>query len=159
MAKTYYLKFGTGNPANFTGLSPTLTIFNVSQGATPLAAPGITESPALSGLYSFIYGPTISIIFQADGGAALASTDRYIIGALDPIQAVNEQVGTVSDSFGSTAADPTTLLGYAKRFLENLEGNALFTKNTGIWNILSRGSSTLLATKTLTNTTTSSTKS
>jgi hypothetical protein len=157
MSKSYYLKFGTGDPADKTGLSPTFVIFSAG-GLTSVVAPGITETPAASGLYRFDYGPTLSILFKADGGAALASGDRYIIGSLDPIQAVDEKVGTVNDSFGSTSVDPTTVLGYVKRNLEFHEGNAIFTKATGLWDIYSRGSSTLLKEKALTNTTTSATK-
>lgn len=151
MAKTFFLKFGSGNPATYTGLSPTLTIFS-AYGSSALAAPGITETPVSSGLYSFSYEPLSSIAFVCDGGSALSSADRYITGVLDPIQAVDERAGTTSDSFGSTGTDPTTILGYLKRIQELLEGNATFTKSTGVWNIYSRGSSTLLREKTLTNT-------
>lgn len=155
--KTYYLQFGSGNPADYTGLSPTLVIFSAA-GLTALTAPGITETPAGSGLYSFEYGPTQSIIFKSDGGANLASGDRYIVGVLDPIQAVDEKIGYTSDSFGSTSADPGTVMGYLKRAQEFSEGNATFTKSSGIWQIYSRGSSTLIAQKTLSNTTTSAGK-
>ena len=151
--KTYYLKFGTGDPANFTGLTPTFTIFS-SGGMTAITAPGVTETPAASGLYSFTYGPTISILFKCDGGVALSGSDRYIVGTLDPIQAVDEKVGTTSDSIGSTATDPSTVLGFLKRSQEFNEGNATFTKATGIWKVFSRGSSILITQKTLTNTTT-----
>lgn len=156
--KTYYLKFGSGDPVPFSGLSPTFTVFSAG-GLTSLAAPGITETPAGSGYYRFDYaGPTLSIIFKADGGAALASGDRYISGALDPIQAVDDKVGYTTDSFGSTSTDPGSILGYLKRSLEFWEGNATFTKSTGIWDIYSRGSSTLLREKALTNTTTAAGK-
>ncbi len=158
MAKTYYLKFGTGDPVPFTGLSPTLSVFSAN-GLTALTAPGITETPAGGGIYSFIYAPTLSILFKADGGAALASGDRYISGALDPIQAVDDKVGYLTDSFGSTSADPTTLMGYSKRNQEFQEGNAVFTKSTGKWDIYNRGSTTLIAEKSLTNSTTAATKS
>lgn len=156
MAKTYRLQFGTGDPAPYTGLSPTLTVF--STGLTALAAPGITELPTGSGFYQFSYDPSVPIVFKADGGAVLSATDRYITGVLDPIQSVDEKIGTTSDSFGSTAVDPTTIFGYAKRNQEMLEGNASFNKSTGVWSIYSRGSSTLLQTKTLTNTVSSATK-
>lgn len=152
MAKSYWLKFGTGDPSSYTGLAPTLTIFSAG-GLTALSAPGITEPIVGSGLYRFDYGPTTSIVFLADGGAGLSSGDRYITGVLDPIQAVDEKVGTLSDSFGSTATDPASVLGYLKRSMEFLEGNATFTKATGTWDIYSRGSSTLLREKALTNTT------
>lgn len=155
--KDYWLKFGTGDPASFTGLSPTFTIFSL-EGITSLVAPGVTETPSGSGFYRFQYGPTLSIIFKADGGAALATGDRYISGALDPIQVVDERIGTVSDSFGSTSVDPATVLGYLRRNIEFQEGNAIFTKSTGIWDIYSRGSSTLLREKQLSNDTTSADK-
>lgn len=157
MSKQYYLKFGTGDPSNYTGLTPTFSIFSVN-GVSALAAPGITETPVGSGLYGFIYGPTLSILFKADGGSNLASSDRYIIGTLDPIQAVDEKIGYATDSFGSTATDPSTVLGYLRRSQEFSEGNAQFTKSTGIWSVYSRGSSTLLTEKTLTNTTTAAGK-
>lgn len=157
MSKKYYLKFGSGDPASYTGLSPTFSIFAIN-GVSGIVAPGITESPVGSGLYGFIYGPTQSIIFKADGGVALSTGDRYIVGALDPIQAVDESIGTRSDSFGSTSADPTTVYGYMRRSQEFQEGNALFTKATGVWDIYSRGSSTLLVSKTLSNDTTAAEK-
>lgn len=157
MAKQYYLKFGSGDPVNYTGLSPTFTIFSYN-GVTAITAPGITESPSGSGLYGFIYGPSMSILFKADGGSALAAGDRYIVGTLDPIQAVDEKIGFTTDSIGSTAVDPSTVLGYLKRSQEFSEGNAQFTKSTGIWSVYSRGSSTLLTEKTLTNTTTAAGK-
>ena len=158
MAKRYSLAFGTGDPRLNTGLSPTLILFfNADTGAT-LPAPGITEILAGSGFYQFSYGPTFSINFLADGGAALSSSDRYVKGVLDPIQAVDEKVGTLGDSFGSTSVDPQTVIGYLKRAQEYLEGNSNFDKSTGVWDVYSRGSSTLLVEKTLTNTTTAATK-
>ena len=150
MAKTYYLQFGSGNPMNNTGLTPTFTVFSAN-GISAQAAPGITETPAGGGLYRFTYFPTFPIVFVADGGGALGVNDRYIAGTLDPVQAVDEQIGTVADSFGSTSSDPATVFGYLKRALEFWEGNALYTKATGIWQIFSRGSSTLLRQKTLAN--------
>ncbi len=157
MAKTYYLVFGSGNPSSYSGLTPTLSVFSL-QGLTALTAPGITELPTGSGFYQFQYAPTLSIVFVADGGSALATGDRYIPGVLDPIQAVDERIGTVNDSFGSTATDPSTLFGYAKRAQENQEGDSVFVKATGVWSIYSRGSSTLLAEKNLANNVTQATK-
>lgn len=155
MAKTYWFTFGTESTAN-TGLTPVFTYF-ISPGVT-LSAPGITESVSGTGAYSFEYGPTAPICFQIDGGAALSSSTRYIQGALDPIQAVDEKIGTTSDSFGSTSVDPASLMGYVKRLQENLEGNENFNKSTGILDIYSRGSSTLLIEKTITNSSSSATK-
>ncbi len=158
MSKTYYLKFGTGNPATYTGLTPTFTVFSAN-GMTTLTAPGITEGPVGSGIYGFQYGTTQSIVFLADGGVALSSSDRYIIGSLDPVQAVDQTIGQVTDSYGTTLTDPASVLGYCKRAQEFNEGNKTFTKSTGIWDIYSRGSSTLLREKAITNTVTSATSS
>lgn len=157
MTKIYYLKFGSGDPATFSGLFPTFTIFS-AQGLTALSAPGITEMPTGSGLYQFQYGPTQAIVFKADGGNSLASGDRFISGTLDPIQAVDQQLGFSTDSFGSTATDPASMWGYLKRLQEFFEGDQIYTKATAILQIFNRGSTTLLRTKNLTNTTTSATK-
>lgn len=158
MAKNYFLQFGAGDPATYTGLTPTFIIFSAF-GTSALTAPGITESPVGSGFYGFNYEPVIPVVFKVDGGASVPSADRYITNALDPIQAVDERIGTTSDSFGSTAVDPSTVIGYLKRNQEFSEGNAVFTKSSGLWDIYSRGSSTLLREKALTNTTSSATKS
>lgn len=158
MAKQYWLKFGSGDPAINTGLFPTFTIF-YAQGLTAITAPGITETPSGGGLYSFSYEATMSIVFKVDGGSGLSATDRYISSALDPVQAVDERIGQTTDSFGSTNVDPSTLFGSLKRNQEFQEGNAVFNKSTATWDIYSRGSSTLLAEKVLTNTVTSATKS
>lgn len=158
MAKTYYLQFGSANPASFTGLTPTFTIFSAN-GISAQTAPGITETPSGSGLYRFQYFPTFPIIFVADGGAALSSSDRFVTGTLDPAQAVDEQIGTIADSFGSTSTDPTTIWGHTKRNQEFNEGNAIYTKSTGTWDISSRGSSTLLRSKTLANNASTASKS
>lgn len=155
--KTYYLKFGSGDPRTNTGLSPTFITFS-AQGLTALTPPGITETPTGLGLYQFMYGPTQAIVFLADGGSNLSEGDRYITATLDPIQAVDQQIGFATDSFGSTSSDPTTLWGYLKRILEFFEGDQTYTKATGILQIFNRGSTTLLRQKTLTNTTTSATK-
>lgn len=155
--KQYWLKFGSGDPSAYSGLTPTMTIFSAG-GLTAVTAPGITEIIASSGLYTFFYGPTISTIMVVDGGSGLSAADRYITGALDPLQAVDEKVGTINDSFGTDSVDPTTLFGYAKREQEFNEGNASFVKATGVWSIYSRGSSQLLREKDLTNDTTSATK-
>jgi hypothetical protein len=117
-----------------------------------MVGPTISEIPTATGLYTFAYDPTLPISFVCDGGSSLSSGDRFVVGILDPVQAVDAKVGFSFNSFGSTSSDPTTLLGYAKRNLEFQEGDATFNKTTGAWDIYSRGASTLLREKTLTNT-------
>lgn len=158
MAKTYWFSFGNTDGTSFTGLTPSFTLFQLETGTTT-TPPGITERIAGTGAYQFSFaGSTLSTFFRIDGGAALAATDRYIRGVLDPIQTVDQKIGTTTDSFGSTSVDPTTLFGYAKRNQEIQEGNEVFNKSTGDFQILSRGSSTLLADKTVTNSSTQVTK-
>ena len=130
-----------------------MVVFNTA-GGTAIAAPSITEPGVSTGFYLFSYGPTASISFLVDGGSALADTDRYVQGVLDPIQVVDERVGTLTDSIGSTTTDPGSVFAYLKRNQEVSEGNATFSKTTGVWSLYSRGSSTLLREKSLANTTT-----
>lgn len=148
--KYYQLRFGTGNPAGFAGLAPTFTIFQ-HPGGSLLVPPGITEIPTATGLYYFTFGPTLPISFVVDGGAALSSSNRYITGMLDPIQAVDQKVGFDFETYGTTIG-PSTLIGYNKRILQFFEGDQTFDKSTGAMQTFGKGSSTLLLEKTLTNT-------
>jgi hypothetical protein len=150
--KNYILKFGSNEPSDFSGLSPTFIIFKIGptlpwSNTTP---PGISEIASGVGLYTFAYNATLPIAFVADGGSALADGDRYVTGILDPIQAVDERVGFPGDSYGSTNTDPSTLMGYASRNQEITEGDATFDKTTGVWVIQTRGGTTI-QTKALTN--------
>lgn len=136
--KSYVIRFGNDNPANHLGLSPTFVAFANPQGISALA-PGISAVTGATGLYYFGFtATTFPIAFIIDGGNTQASTDRYVAGVLDPLQAVDEKMGWLSDSFGSTAADPTSVLGYLKRNLEVSEGTATFNSSTGLWVVLSR---------------------
>ncbi len=158
MAKTYFLSFGSNAQLN-TGLSPTFITF-ISEGSTVMASPAITEVGSSTGLYKFAYTPsaTFAVVFEADGGSTLDDGDRYITGVLDPISIIDQKLGDLPDSFGSTSVDPQTAIAYLKRIQEFLEGNQTFNKTTGVWDIYSRGSSTLLVEKTLDNSTSSTTK-
>lgn len=62
--------------------------------------------------------------------------------------AIGTLIGGLADSFGSTLADPTTLFGYVKRLQENLEGNQVFTKTSGVQQIWSRGTTYVLGAST-----------
>jgi len=149
--KSYWMTPTTQDPRQFTGLSPTFIIF-MTTGGTFLTAPAITEPGVSTGLYNWQYGTTQSIVFTIDAGSAVSAANRYITGTMDPVDAVDEKIGFGSDSFGSTLTDPSTLFGFAKRAQETAEGNANFNKSTQVWSVSSRGSSTLLFTKTLSNT-------
>lgn len=187
MSKNYLVTFSgaTGIP----GLAPTFIIFKTVPGGVDVSSPpGITQLPTNTGLYYFTYGPTAPIAFTIDG-ATTSLVNRYVTDIIDPIQAVDEPaatliamgttliamgttltmgmttlvsfLGSTASSFGTTATDPTTVYGYLKRTQEFLEGNSVFTKNSGVWDIYSRGSGTTtqLRQKTLTDTSTTTTKS
>ena len=147
LVKTYYLLFGSGNPSQYTGFSPTFIVFKRQDGTNVTPPPGITEVPSATGLYYFNASPSYSIAFVVDGGASLVSSLRYLSGSLDPIQAVDQTVGQPSDSYGSTSADPTSIFGYVKRNMEWNEGDSIFGKTSGAWDVYSRGFSTLLREK------------
>lgn len=172
MTKLYGFKFGSGKASVYTGLTPTFTIFAIN-GISAIAAPGVTETPASSGLYQFQFGPTLPIIFEIDGTSSISAlSDRYVYGSLDPLQRMDEYgntliaqgvsiiaiTGSTASSFGTTAINPSDLFGMLKRLQEFNEGNATYTKSTNLWAIFSRGSSTQIASKTLSNNTTLVTK-
>ncbi len=140
---TYLVQFGNGNPSAYTGLSPTFIQF-VAIGVGSTTPPGITEVPTTTGLYYFNYTPLSAVAFVLDGTATIPnSAIRYVSGLLD---VENSQVGLMAtlmgglaDSFGSTLADPTTIVGYLKRLQEFNEGNNVFTKTSGSMQYWSRG--------------------
>jgi hypothetical protein len=156
--KELAVRFGSGDPRTFTGLSPTFIIFKNFAGID-VTPPAISEIGVSTGLYKFSFGYTLSAIaFCIDGGALLSDADRYVTGTLDPIQAIDKRLGSEDQSFGTDTVDPASVYAFSKRFQELLEGNAKFNKSSGVWEISSRGSSQLLRTKTLTNTLTESNK-
>lgn len=67
-------------------------------------------------------------------------------------------IGNTASSYGTNSADPTTIFGFLKRAQEAREGNETYTKSTGVLDIYTRGSSQLLVEKTISDSTTSTTK-
>lgn len=80
-----------------------------------------------------------------------------LLGYSASIEEILTRMGQTTSPIGSTSIDPSTLFGYLKRLQEFNEGNQSFNKTSGVWEIASRGD-TLLATKTLTNTSAQVTK-
>lgn len=104
----------------------------------------------------------------------LQTNTRYVVNALDPLQVIDQRlglasdaigsttmfgfiknvntsssavisaVGSLSDSFGSTLTDPTSVFGYLKRAQEFMEGDSVITKTSGQWQIWSRGNTYVL---------------
>lgn len=188
MAKNYIIQFGQ---SFYPALAPTFTAFQVVPGGGATTAPGVTAVPGATGMYYFSYEPAGSIAFILDGATTGLGNARYITGALDPVQAVDERItemgttlvaignslsamgtslsamggsfgfgasifallGSTASSFGSTATDPATVFGFLKRLQEFNEGNSVFYKTSGLWDVYARGNavgaSTMLVEKSL----------
>lgn len=149
MSVTYYAVFGQGNPADNTGLSPTFTVFqNASGGAT--TPPSISEI-ASSGIYTFSYAPQGSINFVIDGATTgLVAADRYVVGSLDVGDSAGSiDFGSVSDSIGDSATDPTSLFAFVRRVKELLEGQSTYTKSSGVLELKDSSGNTTLASLTI----------
>lgn len=211
--RDYFAVFGSGNPATKTGLAPTFITFVTSSGAngTP---PAISE-PGAKGIYKFSYDASATLIaFVLDGATTgLATSDRYVVGVLDPqdtfgvtLNAIGLSltgfantaialgstgvalgttavalgntsvalgttgvaigttalsylggIGTPASAIGSTSVNPTDLFGFLRRAQEFMEGNQTYTKATGALQFYSRGN-TLIAQKTVSDTSTQTTK-
>lgn len=67
-------------------------------------------------------------------------------------------IGNTASSFGDSTTNPVTLFGYVKRLQEFLEGNQVYTKSTGGLVFSSRGSSYVLASKTVSDSVSQTTK-
>ena len=161
--KTYTAVFGTGgDPRGYTGLAPTFLLFyNLATGTTN-TPPSISELIAgKTGVYKFQYGVTQPIAFILDGATSSLGSGRYVSGQLDPVDRVDEVLGTFADSFGDSSNDPTSVAGFLKRAQEWNEGDSVYTKSTGalsVWNRTSSGTTTLLGNKTITDSSTQTTK-
>lgn len=90
-------------------------------------------------------------------GTSVLAASQTLVAIGNTLGTLDARIGTTSSTFGTSATDPGDLYGYMKRIQEFLEGDATFTKSSGAWAVKSRGGS-LLASKTLTNTSTTVTK-
>lgn len=171
----YLVSFGS---STISGLAPTFSVFKAMPGGGATTAPAITEIASSSGLYTFSYVPAGPVAFVIDGfTTGLPGLMRYVIGQLTPLDNLDTGItalaagissiqsgfgaslttllGTTASSFGSTSADPATVFGYLKRLVEFGEGNSIFTKTSGTWDVYARGNavgaSTQLIQKTVTD--------
>jgi len=160
MSQRFFVIFTAGNPQEFAGLSPTFITFLPSDGSS-LGPPPIAEVGTSTGFYGFTFAPsaTFSICFTVDGGVSVVGDEasRYITGVLDPIAAVDKELGFSADSYGSTI-QAVTVFGQVKRSVELTQASELFDKTTGVWTKYAAGTSTVLMEKTLTNSISSTTK-
>ncbi len=91
-------------------------------------------------------------------GTTLVAQGSTLVGTGNTLLTLSSYIGSTASSFGSTSVDPTTLFGFLKRAQDLSEGNNTYVKSTGVLSMLSRGSSTLLATKTISDTSSQTTK-
>lgn len=147
----------------FTAVSVTLTAIGVSGIALGTTSVALGISSVALGTTAVALGITTSAIglsLMAIGttNAAVGTTLSAIGLSLSAISSsMDTKLGTTASTFGTSASDPVDIYGYLKRVQEFLEGDATFTKSTGAWSVTSRGGS-LLASKTLTNTSSTVTK-
>lgn len=108
--KTYYVRFGSGDPRSNFGLSPTFLSFNTyGTGVTP---PGITSVIGATGFYAFQYGTTTPIVFLIDGATSgLDASVRYVTGAIDPADRSDEYGNTLTALSVSLTAQGSTIFG------------------------------------------------
>ncbi len=141
MARDYWFAFGTGNPATYSGLSPTFISF-VNNAGTTFPGPTITERAA-SGLYQISYGATQTMAFTLDGATTgLATSDRYISGVFDPYDQFGVTLNAAFALGTTSVAIGTTLIGYGTTSvfgISTIIGYG-FTTNFGISTILGYGS-------------------
>lgn len=120
-------------------------VLNLAQGST------IVAQNTNEGITLVAIGNTVAAL----GVVSLGST---LVAIGNSLAAIGGLIGDTSSSFGSTAIDPTTVFGFLKRSLEINEGNQTYTKSTGVLDLFTRGA-TLLREKTVSDTSTQTTKS
>jgi len=81
-------------------------------------------------------------------GTTTVAIGTSILAAGTTTGVVGTLIGSLADSFGSTLTDPTSVFGYLKRLMEFNEGNSVFTKSSGTWDIYSRGNTYVLGAST-----------
>ncbi len=108
MAKNYFITFGSGDPRQYPGLSPTFVIWSLANGST-VAPPAISQVGSSSGIYTFSWGTTTAITFLADAATTSPGTSgRYVPGAIDPSDRIDEisttliAIGTSNIALGTS---------------------------------------------------------
>jgi hypothetical protein len=116
----------------------------------------------LSAMSATLLGMGSTVFAIGVSGLAIGATLSAVgttLGAIGTtLTSLAVGIGSTASSIGSTSVDPVDLFGFLKRAQEFREGNQVYTKSTGILDFYSRGSSTLLREKTVTDNTTQTTK-
>lgn len=143
----------TSHNTLFTNLGTTLVAIGSTNLAMGVTQAGMGNTLAAVGVSLTAQGSTILGI-----GASLTAQGNTIAALGASFGGLAAFIGSTASSIGSTSADPVDLFGFAKRALEFMEGNQTYTKATGILDFYSRGSSTLLREKTVSDGVTQTTK-
>lgn len=144
---TTLIGFGMTNVALGT-TNVALGTTNVALGTTGLAV----------GVTSLSYTVTDNALLVNVISPAVAATGVTLTGVGNTLSTLGTYVGSTASSFGNSATQPATVFGYAKRVVEFLEGDQVYTKATGGLVFSSRGSSEILASKTVSDSTSTTTK-
>ncbi len=127
----------------------------------------IGYSNLVYGASNFALGTTsVAYLVAASGvGVAVAAMGTTLIGVGSSSLAAGQSlaglaafVGTTASSFGSTSIDPSTLFGFLKRAQEIQEGAQVYTKASGLWDLYDRTQTTLLREKTISDSSSQTTK-
>ena len=128
------------------------TLLNVSDRTMSLIALGNTA------IAIGITGNAIGII----NGNGISDQGVTIVAMGDTLTSIGVNlsgIGSTASLFGDSVTQPGTLFGYLKRVVEFLEGDQTYAKATGVLTYEARGGNTLLATKTIADSTSTTTRS
>lgn len=141
--------FGQGSTnLGFGATNFALNTLNFAQGVSMIALGTTTVALGTTGVALGVTGLAVDNLILAQG------VTNFAVGI-----SLYALIGTSADSFGTTAVDPSTLFGFLKRNQEFWEGNQTYAKATGLFDFYNRGSSTLLREKTISDSSSSTTKS
>lgn len=133
------------------------TLFSIGTTNVALGTTNVALGTTNVALGTTIQAQATSLSAQSTSIFALNTTIASIVSSLTSaatnISGILAVLGTTASSIGTTTSNPGDIFGQLKRLQEFNEGAQTFNKTTGIWSISSRGGS-LIATKTLTNTST-----
>ncbi len=75
------------------------------------------------------------------------------------VSTIQSRLGTPSDAIGDASTNPTTIFGFLLRAENVAEGQSLYTKSSGVWDIKDKTGATTLASRTIADTVGTITKS
>lgn len=159
--------FGATNFAlNTTAVNQGNTLFalgtlDLAQGTTNFAvntlafAQGGTLFSLESTGNTALFGLAITLIAQ---GVTIVAMGNTLAGMGVSLSGLAGILGTTASPIGTSSVDPSDIMGYLRRLREYNEGNRIYTKATGLLDFYSRGGATLLIEKTISDSSSQTTK-